>query len=238
MQRHYILLDACVVAAFYAPKSTQNITLANRAKALFSGASPSLDIRFLIPNFCIPEVFAVFEKYRWGRTWNRHVKKSTVLTPSEFSAARKNFRSAIHNGSKILQVDLNRYHILCVDLISPVNNAYKIKRVRGGKDAKERAKRTSPASTYDMLVAAMGIWLSHSYGNTSFTVITGDERLSDVVYRAKSTYLSEGIRNHLQDIAKGLSLSYSADLYPEVIDLAHAAKKELRDRLPDWLPNW
>lgn len=238
MRRHYVLLDACVPAAFYAPKSTQNITLASRSKTLLTGNSTDVDLRFLIPNFCIPEVFAVFEKYRWGRTWNKHVKKSNVLTPSEFSSARANFSNSIHNGSKILQIELNRYHILCVDLISPVNNAYKINRIRGGTAAKERARRTSPASTYDMLVAAMGIWLSHQYGNENFTVATGDQRLSDVVYRAKSVSRSQEIREHLQHMAGRLGLTYSSDLYPAVIDLAHASKKELREQFPSWLPSW
>jgi len=238
MPRHYVLLDACVPAAHYAPKSTHNITLVTRARALLTGSSADIDLRFLVPNFCIPEVFAVFEKYRWGRTRNKHVKISNVLTPLEFSSAREDFSEAIHNGSKILQVELNRYHILCVDLISPVNNAYKINRVRGGKAAKERARRASPASTYDMLVAAMGIWLSHQYGDSNFTVVTGDERLSDVVYRAKSASLSKGIRDHLQSMAARLNLTYNSTLYPEVIDLAHATKRELNDRFPNWSPAW
>ena len=84
-----------------------------------------------MPNFCIAEVFAVFEKYRWGHTWNKQVK--TALTPKQFTDSRAKFRKAIHNAAEILQVDLNRYHILAVDLVSPVNNAYKIKRDRGKK---------------------------------------------------------------------------------------------------------
>jgi hypothetical protein len=128
--------------------------------------------------------------------------------------------------------------VLCVDLISPINNAYKINRVRGGKAAQQRAKSASPASTYDMLVAAMGIWLSQQHGSANLTVITGDQRLSDVVYRAKSAALSTAIKSHLRGIAGRLGLVYNPALYPEVIDLAHATKLELRSRFPAWLPAW
>lgn len=238
MARHYILLDACVPAAHYAPKSTQSSTLVSRATALLTGGSADTDVRFLIPNFCIPEVFAVFEKYRWGRNWNKHVKRDRVLTPSEFDNARTAFGNAIHNGSKILQVELDRYHVLCVDLISPVNNAYKINRTRGGAAAKEKARRVSPASTYDMLVAAMGIWLSQQHGSSNLTIVTGDQRLSDVVYRARSVALSKSIRTHLNECASRLGLTYGPALYPVVIHLAHATKTELRTRFPNWDPAW
>lgn len=233
MQRHYVLLDANVPAAFFAPKTTGNKTLVARASAMLSGVTPDFDVQFLIPNFCIAEVFAVFEKYRWGRTWNAHVKPTNTLTLREFAKARAGFQSAIHNASKILQVELDRYHVLCVDLISPVNNAYKINRNRDGKK-----KQSRPGSTYDMLIAAMGIWLAQQHGRENFTIITGDQRLADVLYRARSVALSKEIRQHLTDTATSLGLTYGTDLYPEVIDLAHASKAELRARFPNWSAAW
>lgn len=238
MPRHYVLLDACVPAAFYAPKSSHNATLVSRANVLLSGSSTDIQTQYFIPNFCIPEVFSVFEKYRWGKTWNKHVKPGNSLTPAEFKSARERFGYAIHNGSKILQVELDRYHVLCVDLISPINNAYKINRTRGGKASRDRAKSTSPASTYDMLVAAMGIWLAHQHGMDNFTIVTGDERLTNVLSRARSTALSTPLRAHLNEMAARLGLAYSADLYPKAIDLAHASKSELRTRFPNWSLDW
>jgi hypothetical protein len=232
MPRHYILLDACVAAAYFAPKSTTSAKLRLRATALLSGSSPDLHVKFLMPNFCIAEVFAVFEKYRWGRTWNRQVKAAHTLTPKQFSTARKDFRDAIHNGAHILQVDLNRYHILAVDLVSPVNNAYKIKRDRGMK------RDVNPAKTYDMLIVAMGIWLKHQFGDGEFTIVTGDDRLAAVVERAKSAKLGVPIRKHLSDVAKTLGLSYSPDLYPKVLNLTHVPKSELASRFTNWNPAW
>jgi hypothetical protein len=234
MGKHYVLLDACVAAAHYAPKTTMSANLRKRAGALLSGHSDEVAVQFLIPNFCIAEVFAVFEKYRWGRTWNKHVKKQHCLMTTEFSKARAHFHAAIHNGAKILQQDLNRYHILAVDLISPVNNAYSIQRKKG-KNAK---KDPRPASTYDMLVAAMGIWLQHQFGKDNFTLITGDARICQVVARAKSVSLAAPMKQHLRAIAEGLGLSYSPSLYPEVINLINAAPRELKVRLPGWTPAW
>lgn len=232
MERHYVLLDACVAAAYFAPKSTVSANLRSRATALLTGSSPDLSVKFLIPNFCIAEVFAVFEKYRWGSTWNKQVKSTHTLTAKEFNASRAAFRASIHNGSGILQVDLNRYHILAVDLVSPVNNAYKIKRDRGKK------KNVNPAKTYDMLIVAIGIWLKHQFGDAAFTVVTGDERLAAVVERAKSVKLGVAIKKHLADVAQNLGLSYSPDLYPTVINLTQASKAELSARFPNWTPGW
>jgi hypothetical protein len=64
----------------------------NETASLLTGASPNLDVRFLIPNFCIAEVFAVFEKYRSDRAWNKQVKKSHVLSQREFDDARATSR--------------------------------------------------------------------------------------------------------------------------------------------------
>ena len=84
----------------------------------------------------------MFEKHRWEKTWNKQVK--TVLKKKEFNQAREDFAKAIHNGHKMLQVALDRYPVRCVDLISPINNKYKISRVRGSKAAREKRRTRSP----------------------------------------------------------------------------------------------
>ena len=239
MARHFVLLDANVQAAHFAPITTSNKTLLARSRTLLSGTSTVMDPHFLTPTFCIAEVFAVFEKYRWGSTWNPQVSKS--LSAQKFTSTRQSFQNAIHNGSKILQVELNRYHVLCIDLISPINHAYKIKRNKPPKTrpAKPKKPRTiHPASTYDMLLVAMGIWLSHQYGRDNFTVVTGDERIFRVVERARSVKLAKPMKNHLQSIARSLGLTYGPDMYPHVVDLAHVSKADLAVRFPAWTPSW
>ncbi len=232
MPRHYSLVDACVAAAHFAPKTTQSAKLKARSTAVFTGHSQHCDVRLLIPNFCIGEVFAVFEKYRWGRTWNKHVKPANTLTTAEFTTARKTFHDAIHNGATVLQVELNRYHILCIDLVAPVNNAYKIVRSRGTK------KNPTPASTFDMQLVAMGIWVKRLFGDADFTVVTGDERIATVGRRARSVNLGQPMKAHLSAVAKQLGLTYGPTLYPEVINLTRCRKQDLDARFPGWSVPW
>jgi hypothetical protein len=237
MPYHYVLVDACVPAAHFAAKTTRSANLRTRSSVLFS--APQTDIKLLIPNFCIAEVFSVFEKYRWGHTWNPQVKKSSCLTNLEFESARAAFRNSIHNGSTLLQVELNRYHVLCVDLIAPINNAYKIKRNPKTKKGVQGAKKdVKPASTYDMLVVAMGIWLKHQFGEDAFTVVTGDDRLATVAERAKAESLGQPMKAHLSAVANELGLTYSKSLYPAVINLISASKSELTARFPALAANW
>jgi hypothetical protein len=158
------LIDACVAAAAFAPEATRSTKLVDRAAALLNGASAAFQPQFLIPNFCIGETFTVFEKYRWGASWNKHVNANTRLTPGRFRAARDAFHQAIHNGTRLLQVELNRYHVVCLDFIAPINAAYRIKRDRKTK------RNVSPASTYDLLLVAMGIWLQRQHAAGDFVV--------------------------------------------------------------------
>ncbi len=228
MSRHFVLLDANVAAAHYASKSTRSKKLQQRSSELIDGARAN-NVQLLMPNFCIAEVFSVFEKYRWGSTWNKHVSSANTLSSMEFESIRREFSTAIHNAASILQVDLNRYHVLCADLISPINHAYQIRR-RGSK----KSVQMKPASTYDMLILSMGIWLKKVHGPDSFTIVTGDGRIGNVVRRAKSVGLGQPMKAHLTSVALNLGLTYSPDLYPEVLNLAGCTKGELLSRF-SWL---
>jgi hypothetical protein len=86
-----------------------------------------------------------------------------------------------------------------------------------------------PASTYDMLIVAMGIWLQRQLGEESLTLITGD-RIRQVVDRAKSVKLSRYVREHLGSVADGLGLECGPHLYPTVINLTNCSPQELRRR--------
>lgn len=167
-----------------------------------------------------------------GASWNRHFGANTRLTARQFRAARDDFHHAIHNGTKLLQVELNRYHILCLYLIAPINAAYRIKRDRGVK------KNVSPASTYDLLLIAMGIWLQKQYGQADFVIATGDERVSLVTKRAKSVKLAQAMKNHLSSVAENVGLTYGPSVYPTVVDLIHCEKAKLASAFPGWQPAW
>lgn len=222
----YYLIDTNIAAAYFAPVSSPSAKLSSRSKTLFEERPTGIDPVFLMPIFCIAETFAVFEKYRWGSTWNPKLKKN--LTPVAFRNARATFRDAIHNGKKINQCQLERYHVLCVDLISPINAGYKIKRAR------KRKPNVVPASAADMLIVATGIWLKKEYGGDNFCIVTADRRLSDVANKATSTTLSRPMRSHLDDVAASLSLGKAINCYPQVVNLNSSTKSELRAALPEW----
>jgi hypothetical protein len=233
--RRHVLLDACVAAAAYAPKTTTSKNLRDRATRLLRGSTPDFESSLLIPNFCIAEVFSVFEKYRWGGAWNTHVSDRTRLNAREFKLAREHFHASIHNGERLLQMELSRYHILCLDLIAPINAAYQIKRPR---KMKGKTKPVHPAGTYDLLFLAMGIWLQKELGNGVLTLVTGDERVAKVAHRARAVSLGQAMRAHLGRVATNLGLAYSPSIYPTVLDLVHASKAELRQAFPNWAPAW
>jgi hypothetical protein len=236
--RLHILVDANVLAAHYSKKTTSSTALSNNANKLLAGRALHIEPSFLVPNFCIAEVFAVFEKYRWGASWNPQVKKSNALTPSEFVAARAAFHSDIHNASAIMQYDLNRYHILCADLIAPVNAAYQIHRNRKNKASAHNSKRVRVASTFDLLFVSMGIWLQKHYGADSFLMVSGDTRIQQIVMRARAAGLSKNIKAHLTATASQVGIKYGPEIYPKVLNLAQASKRELEFQFPGWSPAW
>lgn len=234
--RKHILLDACVAAAAYAPKTTTSKPLRERAAKLLHGSTNQFKPSLLIPDLCIAEVFSVFEKYRWGGAWNPHVNDATRLTARAFNRARQHFHDDIHNATRLLQVELSRYHILCVDLISPINAAYQITRPREGPNGK--VKPVLPASTYDLLFLAMGIWLQKELGSDALLLVTGDERAALVADKAQRVTLGQPMREHLTEVAATLRLTYGPAIYPTVVDLVHATPTELRAALPNWNPAW
>ena len=228
-----ILIDACVAAAYFAPKTTISKHLRSRSKVLIEAASADPEVNVLIPNFCIAETYSTFEKYRWG-TWNRHVTPGKRLTANELKKAQDDFGRAIHNGRTMLQYELNRYHIICVDLIAPINAHYKIARDRSSKNK----KNVVPASTFDTLIISMGIWLQKQHGRVHFRLVTGDERIEQIVRRAKSEKLAKQMKDYLSKKAKLLSMDYSTDIYPDVIDLTHATKSRLQEAFPNLDVSW
>jgi len=226
--RKFYLIDASVAASYYAPSTAKSKTVEDRCKVLFTKDPVGIRAVFLIPSFAITEVFSVFDKYRWSFKWNSKVKSKKKLTPVRYRDARKRFHEDIHNGKLLTQCALDRYHILCGDLISPINMAYKISRSRKQK------RDPKPASTFDVLLLSMGIWLQKQVGSESFAIVTCDTRMSQVAKRAKSVKLSVGMRGHLRGIASDLGLQYGPDVYPAVIDIGVKKKRDLKKLLPEW----
>jgi hypothetical protein len=229
--KKYIVLDSCVVAAHYIPESASRYArLAERASLLISAAGGPVraDQRLLIPAFCIPEVFSIFAKYRFGK-WNTHVKNNTI-DDLAYWKARLRFRNDIHNGKVIQQIALSRYIILATDLISPIDHHYEYYRSRTKKI------RKVPMGAFDHSLIATGIDLVKCRGHNNVLIATADRRLGHILGRARKVRRNSAAKLGLIRTAKDLGLRWGPDIYPEVVNLATAKDVDLIRAFGEWPP--
>lgn len=226
----YLMLDSCVVAAYYVPRSAARFRhLANRAKLLMDSTKHDLPIcrRLLIPNICIGEVFSTFAKYRFA-SWNPQVP--TPIGDVTYWRARQDFHNDIHNGRMLQQYELSRYHVLACDLISPVDHAYEFYRSRGKK------KRKIPMGAFDHLFIAIGIELVKTRGWDNVLLVTADRRLGHILTRASKLTRTKAARLGLLKTASDLGLEFGPRLYPRVLNLATCTERELCESFAQWPP--
>jgi len=224
----FLLLDSCVIAAYYIPESASRTAmkkLPQRAKELvqFAKTDGAKRRRLLVPNFCIGEVYSTFAKYHYGK-WNRQVKKPVDYVA--YWGARIRFKNDLHNGILFQQYELSRYHILACDLISPVDHKYEFYR---GK-----RKQKKPMGAFDHLFIAMGIELAKTRGRENVLLVTADRRLGDILDRAKQIKRRSAAKLGLVRIALDLGMEYGPSIYPQVVNLATATNKELKDAFGTW----
>lgn len=228
----YVLIDANVVVGYYLQESLSSTRARERIQSILNSVKSQFytDLCILIPNICIPEVFGVFSKYRFAK-WDRHVKKVTKkISQKEYLDARESFHNDLHNGSLFQQIELNRYHILATDLISPIDAFYEFYRHRA--NGKKKPKRMMGGT--DHAIIGMGIYLNKIFGNTNFAILTADDRLSDILTRAISIKMGAAKKLGLIETAKSLTMEYSPSIYPQAINLSNASHNSLRNFLNVW----
>ncbi|MHC4746959.1 MAG: hypothetical protein ACYS18_06525 [Planctomycetota bacterium] len=228
--RKYILVDACVLAAYYMPESGARFThLAERATILINGIknNPSCDSRLLIPSVCIPEVFSIFSKFRFGKG-NPHVKKT--VNDLRYWRARLDFHNDIHNGKYIQQLELSRYHILATDLISPIDHHYEYYRSRNPS----KKRRKVPMGAFDHTIIGMGIDLVKCRGLDNVIIVTSDRRLGHILDKTRRVPRKTAARLGLLRIAKDLGLKWGPHIYPEVVNIATARETLLGEIFGEW----
>ncbi|MHC4621536.1 MAG: hypothetical protein ACYTEQ_27660 [Planctomycetota bacterium] len=182
--------------------------------------------RLLIPNICIPEVFSIFAKYRFGKG-NPQVKKT--VSDLDYWRARLEFQNDIHNGKHIQQFELTRYHILAADLVAPVDHHFKYYRTRAGKK-----RRKLPMSASDHTIIGMGIELVKCRGADNVLLVTADDRFAHILEKAKRVPRRTAAKLGLLRMAEDLGLLYNPLIYPEVVNLAAARKSELDAKFGEW----
>lgn len=223
----YLLLDSNVTAGYYLPRSLDSRKAQSRIENIFwSNRSEKSEHFLYIPNFCIAEVFSVFMKHAFGK-WNRHVKKiGGTVDKRVYESLVKQFQEDIHNGKFIYHLELNRYHILGINLVAPIDHSYRMYK---------RKDNVSPCGTFDHLIISMGITLSHIHGRNNVCIISADDRLTDLLGKCSSISSPRTIERLKLDIAKEVvGHPFNKELFPKYLNLKTAKVSELKDVFGNW----
>jgi len=223
----YFLLDSNVTAAYYLPRSTKYKKVQDRIEIIFDSVrSGKSNHFFYIPNFCIAEVFSVFMKHSF-ETWNKHLKNKNTINTKVYNSLVKQFSEDIHNGKFLYHFELNRYHILGINLIAPIDHYYKI--------SKSKQKQVVPAGTFDHLIISMGINLAHFHGPENVCIISSDDRLIEILKKCKSKISKSTINKLKLNVAEEVTgKPFGPDIFPGHLNLKTATKKELEEIFNFW----
>lgn len=224
----YILLDTSVLVGYYIPESI-SAPAHDKIRIILESCRTGMqpDWYLMIPNIVIAEVFSTFAKYCFA-TWNQQVKRNLPngLDKRRYNTIRRLFHEHIHNGHFFHQIELNRYHILGIDLIAPIDHYFE--HFRGKKNKR-------PMQTADMLILSMGIYLNHQFGHDKFMILTADRRMSAICEKARlgineSTIDKLDIRKKANELGYG----YSSTIFPKIVNLAKRGKQYLKDCFGEW----
>ena len=181
---------------------------------------------FYIPNFCIAEVFSVFMKHSFG-SWNRHLKTKGTINTKVYNSLVKQFYNDIHNGKFLYHYELDRYHVLGINLVAPIDHYFKI--------SKSKQKQISPAGTFDHLIISMGINLAHIHGSKNVCILSSDDRLIDIVKKCKNPIPSKTIKKlRLNNATEVTGKPFGPDIFPRYLNLKNAKKKDLEEVFGTW----
>ncbi len=222
----YLLLDANVTAGYYLPRSLWSKRARLRIENILQSVRSKATEHFLyIPNICIAEVFSVFIKHAFG-AWNPHLKGGTI-DKRVYESLVQQFQKDIHNGRFMYHLEVNRYHVLGINLVAPIDHHYRVS--RGNK------KNVRPMGTFDHLIISMGINLAHIHGRENVCVISADDRLTNILAKCKSTIPSETVSKLKLSIAQGVTgKPFGPEIFPKHVNLKTARDKDLQDLFGEW----
>jgi hypothetical protein len=223
----YCLLDANLVLGYDLPRALDFTKARERICVLVDSVRSGQSTHFLyVPNFAIAEVFSNFAKYSFGR-YNRQLKKNCgTIDTRIYQKLCDQFHHDIHNGRLFYQVELNRYHVLGVDLVAPIDHYFKNQR---------KQKFSNPAGTFDQLIVAMSVHLGHIHGIDKVVLLTADTRLAQVVEKCRRKISPNTIERlkltRAQDVA---GKAFSPNIFPEAIHLSKCGKYDLARLFGRW----
>lgn len=229
--RKYLLWDTSALVGYYVPEAATGARSLGRAQVIIeAGRHHHLPHFQYIPNIVVAEVFTQLAKLHYS-TWDPTVHKKfggkgKSLHGARYKSARRKFRADIHNGALLYQYDLNRYHILALDLIAPVDKHRQFYRRPG----------VQSMGAADLLVGAMAMHLARLHGRDAVALLTCDRRMDAILANAcRKTNANTAKDLGLHETAKELGFyHWNPDIYPQVIDLERAPEKELVAFFDKW----
>lgn len=223
MAKKFILVDANVVAAYYLTRSLRNKVALPYIENIFEFVrqNPN-DYMIYIPNFCIAEVVSVFIKHTFAK-WNI---KETINT-KVYNSLINSFQNDIHNAQFMYHLELDRYHVLGINLVAPIDHFFQISRTSKDK------RKYQPAGTFDQLIISMGVQLAKIHGRENVCILTADYRLAKIVEKCRSNIRATTLSKMKISIAeKVCSVKFSKELFPNYINLGRKQIKE--DEIKDF----
>jgi len=230
-QKYHLLLDSSVILPYYVPEATKNAKCAGRIKVILDSVrNHRTNALCYIPNICVAEVITNLDRQAYSK-WDEQIYKlyggpGKTLHTMRYRAARRKFFHDIHNGALFYQYELNRYHILALDLIGPVDKYRKYYR--------KRDQRSMGAS--DLLIGAMALHLKRLHSGDHFALLTADRRM-DAIFANACPKLNKNTAKSLGLVKQAIELGFekwSPDLYPRVLDLERCNNASLINFFGEW----
>lgn len=229
--RKFVLLDTSSILGYYVPESATNQDSAKRARIILEAVRHHrVDIHLLIPNIVVAEVFCQLARLCYS-SWDPQVNKKfggkgKTLDTRRYKSACARFRRDIHNGALLYQEELNRYHILALDLIAPIDKYKKL----------YRKGNVRSMGTSDLLIGAMALHLSRVHGKENFALISNDRRMEAIFSKSGPTLhlitaTNLGLTSKCRELGFG---PWCSGIYPHVIDLARCKDSALESFFGHW----
>lgn len=231
--RRFCVLDASALIPYYLEEAAKSTRACERIRNIIDAVRHHhVDVHCFVPNIVVAEVFTALDRHCHS-TWDRQINRKyggngRALDMRRYRSARDRFRRDIHNGALLYQHELNRYHILALDLISPIDKSRKFYRK---KDA-----RSMGAS--DLLIGAMSLHLAKVHGRPQVALITTDRRMKAIFDQVPAGLRPATVRSlGLANAAKALGFGeWTPDIYPHVIDIDKCADRDLTQFFGVWPP--
>ncbi|MCX8083188.1 MAG: hypothetical protein N3D17_07375 [bacterium] len=160
----YYLLDASAIIHYYIPSQ-----LTTKINKLIEKKQQG-EVFLFIPIFCIAETYNTFAKYYY---------RERKITEDNYNSIYKKFTDDVRRGKLFYQIELNRWHVMNVDYISPIEHTWFTTK-KNKEDEENERKVDWYLSTFDILFIAVGIELAKMLGRNDINLVTCDDRIKTI----------------------------------------------------------